>query len=64
MVRCFLISPFSVSELLRRMKDSMRFIIPNIFFADLVTRPVLIVGPLADAVYDKLVSDYPHKFAR
>lgn len=30
----------------------------------LVTRPVLIIGPLADAVVDKLASDYPHKFAR
>lgn len=30
----------------------------------MVTRPVLIVGPLADAVVDKLVSDYPHKFVR
>jgi len=30
----------------------------------LVTRPVLIVGPLADAVVDKLVSDYPHRFVR
>ena len=29
-----------------------------------VTRPVLIVGPLADAVVDKLVSDYPHKYVR
>ena len=29
-----------------------------------MTRPVLIVGPLADAVLDKLVSDYPHKYAR
>ncbi|TRY80421.1 hypothetical protein TCAL_04803 [Tigriopus californicus] len=31
---------------------------------DLVTRPVLIVGPLADAVLEKLISDYPHKFTR
>ncbi len=30
----------------------------------LVTRPVLVVGPLAEAVLDKLVSDYPHKYAR
>merc|ERR1719192_710852 len=30
----------------------------------LLTRPVLIIGPLADAVVDKLVSDYPHKFVR
>lgn len=30
----------------------------------MITRPVLIVGPLADAVVDKLVSDYPHKFVR
>ena len=29
-----------------------------------MTRPVLIVGPLADAVLDKLVSDYPHKYSR
>ena len=29
-----------------------------------MTRPVLIVGPLADAVVDKLVSDYPHRFVR
>ena len=32
--------------------------------SDLVTRPVLIIGPLADAVLDKLASDYPHKYAR
>jgi hypothetical protein len=31
---------------------------------DLVTRPILIIGPLADAVIDKLTSDYPHKFVR
>ena len=31
---------------------------------DLVTRPVLIIGPLAEAVVDKLLSDYPHKFSR
>ena len=30
----------------------------------MVTRPVLIIGPLAEAVVDKLLSDYPHKFAR
>jgi len=30
----------------------------------LVTRPVLIIGPLAEAVVDKLLSDYPHKFSR
>ena len=24
----------------------------------------MIIGPLADAVLDKLVSDYPHKYAR
>ena len=29
-----------------------------------VTRPVLIVGPLADAVVDKLVSDFPHIYVR
>ena len=34
------------------------------FITDLVTRPVLIVGPLSEAVLDKLMSDYPHKFAR
>ena len=28
------------------------------------TRPVLILGPLADAVVDKLVSDHPFKFVR
>ena len=28
------------------------------------TRPVLIVGPLADAVANKLISDQPHKFVR
>ena len=31
---------------------------------DLVTRPILVIGPLADAVIDKLTSDYPHKFVR
>merc|ERR1719412_2017386 len=30
----------------------------------MVTRPVLIIGPLNDVVVDKLLSDYPHKFAR
>lgn len=30
----------------------------------MLTRPVLILGPLADAVVDKLVSDYPHKYVR
>jgi hypothetical protein len=30
----------------------------------MVTRPVLIVGPLADVVLDKIISDYPHQFAR
>lgn len=35
-----------------------------LFLPDLVTRPVLIIGPLADAVLEKLVADYPHKFAR
>ena len=30
----------------------------------LLTRPVLIIGPLADAVVDKLVSEDPHKFVR
>ena len=29
-----------------------------------MTRPILIVGPLSEAVLDKLISDYPHKFAR
>ena len=29
-----------------------------------VFRPVLIVGPLADAVVNKLVSDRPHSFVR
>ena len=29
-----------------------------------MTRPVLIVGPLADAVVDKLVSDHPNTFIR
>ena len=29
-----------------------------------MTRPVLIIGPLSDFVLDKLVLDYPHKFAR
>merc|ERR1712018_154267 len=29
-----------------------------------VTRPILIVGPLSEAVLDKLLSDYPDKFAR
>jgi len=36
----------------------------KIQFSDLVTRPILILGPLADAVIDKLSSDYPHKFCR
>ena len=30
----------------------------------MMTRPVLIVGPLADAVVDKLVSDHPNTFIR
>merc|ERR1719192_3161465 len=30
----------------------------------MMTRPVLIVGPLADTVVDKLVSEDPHKFVR
>ena len=34
------------------------------FISDNVTRPILIVGPLSEAVLDKLISDYPHKFAR
>ena len=34
------------------------------FVPDMVTRPVLIIGPLADVVVDKLMSDYPFKFAR
>jgi hypothetical protein len=29
-----------------------------------VTRPILIVGPLSEAVIEKLSSDYPHKFTR
>ena len=29
-----------------------------------MTRPILVIGPLADAVIDKLTSDYPHKFVR
>ena len=33
-------------------------------FSDNVTRPILIVGPLSEAVLDKLLSDYPDKFAR
>ena len=33
-------------------------------FSDNVTRPILIVGPLSEAVLDKLSSDYPDKFAR
>jgi hypothetical protein len=28
------------------------------------TRPVLLVGPLADFVSDKLIQEYPSKFAR
>ncbi len=35
-----------------------------IMISDLVTRPILIVGPLAEAVVDKLLSDFPHKFSR
>ena len=31
---------------------------------DLVTRPVLIIGPLADAIYDKLESEFNHMYAR
>ena len=30
----------------------------------MLTRPVLILGPLADAVVDKLVADFPHKYVR
>lgn len=33
-------------------------------FADPVLRPVLIMGPLADYVMDKLVQDFPDKFVR
>ena len=29
-----------------------------------MTRPIVIVGPLSEAVLDKLISDYPNKFAR
>lgn len=32
--------------------------------SDMVTRPVLIIGPLNDVVADKLMTDYPYKFAR
>ena len=35
-----------------------------LIFSDNVTRPILIVGPLSEAVLDKLISDYPDKFAR
>lgn len=30
----------------------------------MVTRPVLIIGPLNDVVTDKLISDFPHKFSK
>ena len=30
----------------------------------MVTRPVLIIGPLSDVVVEKLTGDYPHKFAK
>ena len=30
----------------------------------MVTRPVLIIGPLSDVVVEKLTSDYPHKFEK
>lgn len=33
-------------------------------FDYVMTRPVLIIGPLADAVVNKLVSDRPHRFVR
>ena len=33
-------------------------------FTDTVTRPVLIVGPLADAVVEKLLSDSSQTFAK
>ena len=36
----------------------------QIIFSDHVTRPIVIVGPLSEAVLDKLISDYPNKFAR
>lgn len=32
--------------------------------ADPVFRPVLIVGPLADCVTEKLIQDFPDKFTR
>ena len=35
-----------------------------IFITDMVTRPVLIIGPLSDVVVEKLTGDYPHKFAK
>ena len=34
------------------------------FYSDMVTRPVLIIGPLSDVVVEKLTGDYPHKFAK
>ena len=36
----------------------------HLIISDNVTRPILIVGPLSEAVLDKLISDYPRKFAR
>ena len=39
-------------------------ILELILILDMVTRPVLIIGPLNETVVEKLISDYPHKFAR
>ncbi len=33
-------------------------------FLDMITRPVLIIGPLSDVIIEKLILDYPHKFAK
>ena len=30
----------------------------------MVTRPILIIGPLSDVVTEKLTSDYPDKFVK
>jgi len=36
----------------------------NFFWLDPVFRPVLVVGPLAECVTEKLIQDFPDKFTR
>ena len=55
---------FFVVALLLKFIIQLRFPRNFSIFTDHYLRPVVIIGPLAEPVCDKLVMEWPYKFAR